>query len=146
MRTVLGVVCALVALMAFGVSIVGFVEIVSGTATAGGYGAFGFLFGLGSLSTYGALRNLRPRKQRAIAADPTKHVLALAATEGGRVTAAEVVAKTPLSLPEARQALATLASHNMVTSVITEQGVEVFQVKGLLGPAEKASARDILDG
>jgi hypothetical protein len=148
MRTVLGVLCTIMALMSFSVALVGLVEIVSGVATAGSYGAFGFLAGLGGLSSWGAARNFRRRRDRAALAaadDPAKVILQLAAVEGGRFTVTEVVAKTPLSLPQARTALAQMSQDNMLSSVVTEQGVEVFTVHGLLGPAAKAAARDILD-
>jgi hypothetical protein len=72
-------------------------------------------------------------------------ILALAAQEGGRVTLAEVVAKTPLGLEQAREALDELSRRNMASSIVTEDGVELFQIKGLLGPAQKLAARDILE-
>lgn len=146
MRTVGGVVCVIVALVAFAVAMPGFAELFSGAANGGTYGALVFLLGTGSAASYGAHRALRSRQAPALpASDSTHVVLALAAQVGGRVTLAEVVAKTPLSLEQARETLDDLSRRNMASSIVTEDGIELFQIKGLLGPAQKLAARDILD-
>jgi hypothetical protein len=157
MRTALGVLCTIIAILAFAVGTVGLVEILSGLADAGGYGAFAFLSGIGGVSTWGAVRNFKAARAQALAAgapgyaaiaapvDPVKVVLELAAREGGRVTVTEVVAKTPLSLAQAHAALAELSTGELASSVVTEEGVEVFEILGLLAPAQKALARDMLD-
>jgi hypothetical protein len=147
MRTVGGVVCVIIALVAFAVAMPGFAELFSGAANGGTYGALVFLLGTGSAASYGAFRALRSGSPPAAppAADATRVILALAAQEGGRVTLAEVVAKTPLGLEQAREALDELSRRNMASSIVTEDGVELFQIKGLLGPAQKLAARDILE-
>ena len=106
-----------------------------------------FLLGLGGGGSAGAYYGLRaPRAQAALpAADAVEVTLALAAKEGGRVTAIEVAAKTALTLPQAQAALKGLADQNLATSIVTDDGVELYQVKGLLALAEKLEARDILD-
>lgn len=148
MRTVGGVVCVIIALVAFAVAMPGFAELFSGAAHGGTYGALVFLLGTGSAASYGALRALRSRGATPAlpAPDATREILALAAREGGRVTVAEVVAKTPLGLEQAREALDELSRRNMASSIVTEDGVELFQIKGLLAPAQKLAARDILEG
>lgn len=146
MRTFGGVVCVVLAVVAFAVAMPGFAELFSGAANGGTYGALVFLLGSGSTASWGAYRLLRARRAPALpAADPTHVVLALAAREGGRVTVAEVAAKTHLSLQEARATLDELSRRDMASSIVTEGGVEIFQIKGLLGPAQKLAARDILD-
>lgn len=136
----------LVALVAFMGVPVGLGEVLSGLATGSTYGALFFLAGVGSTASWGAWRCLRTSKRPALRdSDDIDLVLALAASEGGRVTLTEVAAKTTLNLLEARDALRELTSKNMATSIVTDDGVEVFHIKGLLGPGEKLAARDILD-
>ncbi|MCB9756413.1 MAG: hypothetical protein H6713_41365 [Myxococcales bacterium] len=137
----------MIAICSFAIGAVGLVEILSGVADAGAYGAMVFLLGTGTFATIGARRAFKaaPEPKALPAGDAVGTVLALAAREGGRLTITEIAAKTPLSLSQAHAAMEELRQQNMLQSIITDDGVELFQIKGLLGPAEKAAARDILD-
>ena len=61
------------------------------------------------------------------------------------MTVPEVAAQSRLSLDEATVAIGELTRRGMADSIVTEGGVVVYQIRGLLSVAEKASAVDILD-
>jgi hypothetical protein len=147
LRKVLGVGSGVVALMCFAVAAVGIAEVIAGVPDPGTWGALVFTLGLGGGASVGAYRGLRAAPSQAAlpAVDPTQMILALAAREGGHVTAIEVAAKTSLTLAQAQAALDGLAGQNLVSSIVTEDGVELYRVKGLLAIDEKREARDILD-
>lgn len=146
-RTLAGVGAGVLALICIATGVTGLVEVITGVADPGMWGAMVFLFGLGAGSTVGAVKLLRPprSKPQLPPADPTEAILSLAAAEGGRVTAIEVAAKTSLTLQQAQHTLKGLADQSLASSIVMEDGVELFQIKGLLPLEAKAQARDILE-
>lgn len=147
LRKVLGVGSGFMAVFAFAIAAVGLAEVIAGVADPGTWGALVFTLGLGGGASVGAYYGLRSAGTQAAlpAGDPTQMILALAAREGGRVTAIEVAAKTSLTLSQAQATLEGLAAQSLVTSIVTDEGVELYRVKGLLAIGEKLEARDILD-
>lgn len=132
--------------MCAAVAAVGVGEVIAGEATAASWGALILLVGFGTFSGVGAKRLLSAPTPKALpAVDPESTVLAIAAAGGGRVTVIEVAAKSSLTIDEAESALTSLGARGLASSIVTEDGVVLYEIKGLLGPAEKRAAVDILD-
>ena len=139
-------------IIAVGVGLVGVGEVVSGVADGATWGAMFVCMGLGGFALHGGTKMLRAGSRSEPAAlgpgsaqDPESIVLALAAHGGGRVTVPEIAAKSRLSVDEATVAIGELTRRGMADSIVTEGGVVVYQIRGLLSPAQKAEAIDILD-
>jgi hypothetical protein len=151
LKQIVGAIGIFIGIACIGVSLVGLEEILTGVADGGTYGAMFFLVGVGGFSVAGGRRMLvdGAKGPKAIgpgeASDPESIVLALAAQGGGRVTVAEVAAKSPLTIDEASETVESLTRRGMADAIVTEGGVVVYQVRGLLSPAAKANAIDILE-
>lgn len=132
------------------VGMVGLAEILQGIADGGTYGAMVFCWGLGAFSLRGGIRALKAADEPASPAlaparDPESIVLAIAAQGAGRVTVPEVAAKSRLTIEEATETLLALSKRAMAEAIVTEEGVVVYQIRGLLSVEQKANAIDILD-
>jgi hypothetical protein len=146
LRKLLGTVGGAFAIFCAAIATVGVGEVLAGEATAATWGTLVLLVGLGGFTASGAKRLLAAPSRPALpGGDRDSAVLALAATEGGRVTIPEVAAKTTLTLDEAHQTLQDLSRRGLAESIVTEEGVVIYEIRGLLGPAEKQAAIDLLD-
>ncbi len=152
LRTVIGTVGIVLGIMGVAVGMVGVGEVIQGVADGGTYGAMVLCFGLGAFAFRGGHKMLRGGDEEGrqalgpgSASDPESIVLALAAQGGGRVTVAEVAAKSALSIEQATETLLGLSKRGMADSIVTDDGVVIYQIPGLLSAEQKALATDILD-
>lgn len=72
-------------------------------------------------------------------------VLKLATSHGGRLTAAEIAAETPLGLVDAKTTLDRLEQHGAAELQITPDGYMVYRFPHLLSADQKAEALDVLE-
>jgi tRNA A-37 threonylcarbamoyl transferase component Bud32 len=71
-------------------------------------------------------------------------ILTLAAASGGRLTVAEIVLKTGLSVERSRAAVHRLSVRGLAEPLVSEVGTLVYDFTELLPAAKKAAARDLL--
>jgi DNA-binding IclR family transcriptional regulator len=69
----------------------------------------------------------------------------LAAERGGSLTVAEVAAVTDIELARAERLLDGLCRRGLAEHRIADDGSLVYRVRPLLGAAEKARAKGVLD-
>jgi hypothetical protein len=74
---------------------------------------------------------------------PEQRILALASTEDGRVTVAEVAATCHLDLDEAKQELDKLVLKDAARMEVTDEGVLVYELVGFLSDDEKERAKGL---
>ncbi|HEY4220375.1 MAG TPA: hypothetical protein VGO62_03515 [Myxococcota bacterium] len=72
-------------------------------------------------------------------------ILALAATNEGAVTVAEVALHAAVPLDRAERALDALSVRGRADVETTASGATIYRVHGFLSPADKRTARDPLD-
>ena len=102
---------------------------------------FGALTAMCAGASYKALFMPAPSKQRG--ADDVEHrVLALAATNEGRITVAELALHAAITLEQAELALDGLAARGRADVEVTASGETVYRVRGLMSAGEKSTARD----
>ena len=96
-------------------------------------GVAGVFVGLRSLKSARALgENERDRT-----------ILALAAASGGRLTLAEIVLKTGLSVERSRAAVHRLSVRGLAEPLVSDEGTLVYDFTGLLSATRKAAARSV---
>lgn len=143
----LGVLSALISLFSLAMVGAAIGDIAAGDPDGTGlgilWGLTGFFVGTTALAGWGALKGLRDSPRALGSVDST--ILELAARSGGRVTATDIARTSDLSLEDGEAALAALVSRGWAEPIVTEGGVVIYQVKGMLGPQQKRDARDILD-
>jgi hypothetical protein len=74
---------------------------------------------------------------------PEQRILALASTEAGRVTVAEVAATCHLDLDDAKQELDKLVLKHAAQMEVTDEGVLVYELVGFLSDEEKERAKGL---
>ncbi len=148
----MGTVGVVLSIMGIMVGLVGVDEVVEGIADGGTCGAMLLCFGLCGFAFRGGLKALRGGETATPAAldpggpgDPESIVLALVAQGGGLVTVPEIAAKSSLNLDQATETLLGLSNRGLADSIVTNKGVVVYQIRGLLSTEQKAVAVDILD-
>jgi hypothetical protein len=100
--------------------------------------------GLGTWLLVADRRLARQRLARQDAEDQ-RRLLQLAVARGGLVTVAEVVAETGMEGAHAERLLDGLCQRAVAEHRVAEDGTLVYRIRPLLGPAEKARARGLLD-
>jgi tRNA A-37 threonylcarbamoyl transferase component Bud32 len=71
-------------------------------------------------------------------------ILALAAASGGRLTLAEIVLNTGLSVERSRAAVHRLSVRGLAEPLVSAEGTLVYDFMGLLSASEKAAARGVM--
>lgn len=115
-----------------------------------GFAAFSLaLFFCAALPVGIGVALVRGRPRRHLAADEaawSAELLRLARRQGGNLTVAEVVADVDLPPEEAERHLERLCLLGLAEHRVSESGVIVYRVAGLLTGREKRRAVGVLDG